>query len=400
MDVLSLLFVFVFIAFGFGNLGRIQMQSIAISFLDITLVLLIIVWIVLVTRRKIRFVKSILQKSFLIFTALSALSLFVNSFLLSPEQLFVSSMYLFRWILYVSVYWVLLSMSRSSAKRVEKLLVVVGLMIVGMGYVQMFFYNDLGNLGYIGWDNHLYRMFSTFLDPNFAGCLFVLYLFFVLYKFFYASKEELYKRIFYGIVSALTLFAVIFTYSRTAYVMFIAGSLVMAFVYGYKKFVAIMLILALFLVVSFSNILVEGINPFRKTSTSARINSMQNALLILSKHPIFGVGFNAYRYAQNRYGIRTSPIWQTSHADAGTDNSYLFVLATTGIVGFLGFCNLLYRMYKVVWTKIKKKHPLAFVIASSGVGLLVSAFFLNTLFYPFILLWFVIIFSLMERNEL
>ena len=51
---------------------------------------------------------------------------------------------------------------------VSLLLLFSGLVIVGLGFVQYFFYLGLRNLYYLGWDEHLSFIFQL-LDPNFAG---------------------------------------------------------------------------------------------------------------------------------------------------------------------------------------------------------------------------------------
>src|SRR5690606_21451003 len=45
--------------------------------------------------------------------------------------------------------------------------------------------------------------------------------------------------------------------------------------------------------------------------------------------------FNSYRYAQDRYGIVNQE--DSGNAGAGADSSWLFILATTGIVGFIAY---------------------------------------------------------------
>ena len=59
-------------------------------------------------------------------------------------------------------------------------MLISGSLIVLLGFIQLMFYPALRNLYYLGWDEHLYRMFSTFLDPNFAGAFFVLFTLFVI----------------------------------------------------------------------------------------------------------------------------------------------------------------------------------------------------------------------------
>ena len=144
---------------------------------------------------------------------------------------------------------------------------------------------------------------------------------------------------------------------------------------------------------------VEGLNPFRTVSTKARIESYETASRIFLEHPVLGVGFNAYRYAQNEYGYRVSEKWETSHADAGTDNSFLFVLATTGIIGFSAYVYLWLRIIVSVRRRLNDGSQLSVVTLSSIVSVFAGAFFINVLFYPFIMAWLWYLLALSEKKK-
>jgi O-antigen ligase len=238
-------------------------------------------------------------------------------------------------------------------------------------------------------------MFSVFFDPNFTGVLFVLFFIFLLSHIFNAKKNGLWtrSRLFHVAIAVFTGVAILLTYSRTAIITLIA-SVIVFFVTKqmYKMLLLLLCILFLFLFVS-SDIKIEGLNPFRTVSAKARVESMQIATKIIEKNIFFGVGFNAYRFAQHRYGYRVSGEWETSHADAGTDNSFLFVFATSGIFGLFSYIFLLYAIFKLPVQKENK--PLLY---ASMTGLCASALFLNTLFYPFVLLWTWTLFALMENT--
>src|SRR5258708_6905683 len=131
----------------------------------------------------------------------------------------------------------------------------------------------------------------------------------------------------------------------------------------------------------------EGTNLFRTTSSNARFASSQLVFLIFQKKPLFGVGFNAYRYAVKRYKFVavSKNMVSIDHGGAGTDNSFLFILATTGIVGFIA--------YVYVWLQIFISRKSVFLFASS-IALFVDSFFINSLFYPLIMIWMWIVIAL------
>ncbi|MDZ4228312.1 MAG: O-antigen ligase family protein, partial [Candidatus Levybacteria bacterium] len=175
------------------------------------------------------------------------------------------------------------------------------------------------------------------------------------------------------------------TFSRSALMMLIISASLLFILMNKKIWIAILIgITFLVLVISSRYFNIENINLFRAVSSEARLETAKNAVKIIQDYPIFGIGFNAYRYAQFRYGFRNDLASSISHADASPDNSFLFVAATSGLVGFV--------LFVVLWFKIlnysMKNNPL---VLSSIVGICINSLFINSLFYPFIMLWLWII---------
>ena len=168
-----------------------------------------------------------------------------------------------------------------------------------------------------------------------------------------------------------------------------------------KKWIfGVILLFLIFFVGSSRNFYIENLNLLRVVSSEARIKSAIEALNIIKKQPVLGVGFNAYKYAQIRSGTRSSINALTSHADAGTDNSFLFILATTGIVGFISYAYMWFKLLKSDSLKIKQNSNwLRPVIIASTVGLFIDALFINSLFYPFIMMWMFCIFGLSVKEN-
>jgi O-antigen ligase len=173
--------------------------------------------------------------------------------------------------------------------------------------------------------------------------------------------------------------------------MLIVSTVVLMIIHKMLKLGLVFIILFVALFLLFANTNIEGLNPFRVVSSEARLKSAHEAVEIFSKSPILGVGFNSYRYAQIRYGTRSGGGVASSHADAGTDNSYLFVLATTGIVGFLFFIDFLFNIVKVSLKKIGKKEFFPEITLASVIGIGINCIFLNSLFYAPIMAWLFIL---------
>lgn len=141
-------------------------------------------------------------------------------------------------------------------------------------------------------------------------------------------------------------------------------------------------------VLIFANPRIEGLNPFRTASTTARIKSTENALEIIKDHMLLGVGFNAYRSAQVQCHFREETTVFPSHADSGTDNSFLFVFATTGVLGFSVFLYFLSSLWKQAGT-IKKGKDFSLAYKTGFICWCIGSFFLNGLFYPPLLFWMI-----------
>lgn len=386
MDILKKIFIITIFLFPLGEVMRINFgNGTVIKPLDIGIVFLIATWLVFKFSRKQKIKQFRIFIPIILFTVSGFLSLIINSVSLSLNELFISFSYLLRWVAYAGIFFVICDFDNDFKKKISSLLIIAGSLIVGLGYFQYFFYSSLKNLFYLGWDDHMYRMFSVFLDPNFAGAFFVLFFLFLV-SIFLKKKSNL-----IGLLAILTLGAVFLTFSRSALIMLVVSSSLLFMLMNKKIWILILLgIVILILSMSSSYFNIENINLFRVVSSEARIETAKNAIKIIQDYPIFGVGFNAYRYAQFRYGFRNEAD-VISHADASPDNSFLFVMATSGLVGFIFFAFLWFRILK----QNMGNNPLA---TASVVGIFVSSLFINSLFYAYIMFWLWVVLSLKENN--
>lgn len=392
MDILtSILIIIIVFLFPIGQVFRIDIgNGVALNSLDIGVTVLAIVTII----------KAIFQKKlpkFLIPLGLVGLigvvGLLVNK-TLTTAAFTISVLYLLRFLTYALIACGVFLLPAKQKEYLWKALVVGGGIVVVAGYIQYFFYQSLSSILYEGWDPHLYRMFSTFLDPNFTGVFYVLYFLLTLHMC-WEQKSRQYK-IGLGVLSILGFFGVILSFSRGAYVDMGVGVLVYIFLRGYKK-VAISIPLVVVVIGFLFTYFVpygEGKNLFRTQSTHARLVSAENALTIFEKNPVWGVGFNSYRYAQHRYHLSNAYNWEDSHSGAGANNSFVFILATTGIFGGVAYGWFWIKVLKKSLQDWKKKQPYAIFFIASWVVLLVSGIFENTLFYPSLMVWLFILVGL------
>ena len=132
-------------------------------------------------------------------------------------------------------------------------------------------------------------------------------------------------------------------------------------------------------------------------SLNQRIENTKQTLFVYQKNPIFGVGFNNFRYARERY-VQKDWMPYPSHAGAGSDNSFALILATTGIPGLIAYLFLLYKMLRLGMSNLKKT-PFAWILVLSLAGLIVNSFLLNSLLYSFIMIWMWILAGLTESTS-
>lgn len=392
MGLLKILFAAIILSYPVSEIGRFQLDSgIAFTISTVLVSLFGVIWFLqsFFQNKLVSNFRSSLTKPLFIFIAICLISLLVNIKNFSYPQVLISFLYLLRWILYAFLFFAVSGFDLGFRKMIKNLTVFVGVVLVFAGYLQYFLYPSLRNLYYAGWDEHLYRMFSTFLDPNFFGAFCVLF-FLLILGFFYTRPS-----LFYGGLLLLTLGAIFLTFSRSAIIMLIVGWVVLSILMNKKKWLFVLAAsLALVFTISSKYFFIENINPFRVVSTESRLETARNAITIFADHPILGIGFNTYRFIQIRYGFREEVRALMSHADASPDNSFLFILATVGIIGSFGYGYLWLTILRKAY---RAKGTLSFVIIASSLGLFVNSMFINSLFYPPLMLWMWVILGLNEK---
>lgn len=389
MVLLKFLVPVLFIVFALGELLRIQLpSSIGIGLIDLVVFFIFLIWIIFIKKTKYQ-----LFKPLVLFTSIAGVSLLLNIKNFESQQILVSSLYLIRFTLYASLYFVFADIGKQFGEKTKKYMTISGLLILIIGLLQYFLYPSLKNLYYLGWDEHMHRLFSSFMDPNFAGVILVLF-----FVFFFILRDKITrdkKHLSYGIL-ILNFIAIVLTYSRGALLMFFSSVFIYSVIIKQWKIIGGTLILFAVLFVALSPwYYIENTNLLRTFSTKERIKTSEQALKIFKENPL-GVGFNTYRYAREKYGDRDGSLFGPSHAGAGVDNSFILVLVTTGIPGLIAYVYLLFKMFMLGFSKIDNRYGL--VLAVSLFGLVINALFLNSLFYSFVMIWVWVLAGLTERS--
>lgn len=376
-------------AFALGQLGAISLgNTITLYLHDIFAAVLLLYALI---SKKISSNGS-LTRPILIFAAVAVISLIVNYHRFSIMQIEIALLYLVRWIVYSVLYFIAFKAVNPS-KRWLIFLYWYGVAVAALGLVQYVYYPYLRNLSYLGWDPHLFRVFSTFFDPNYLSIFLVLTLFLGMY---YVSKMKWY--FFAG--QLVTFVAFCLTYSRSGYVAFIVGLFVYAlFMRKLKVFlVGIFLFIAILFMLPKAD--GEGVKLFRTVSTFARVGNWERGFVLIKDAPIFGYGFNTLRYVQEQRGWVTDKNGVPSKAGAGLDDSFQFLWATTGILGLLSYIWILVRMGKIFVRLLNNGNTrvLGVIGISTLIATIIHSQFINSLFYPQILMWWFIVAGASEQT--
>lgn len=339
------------LAFVFGNLYKFSFFSpdVHLSLLDI--VVFTITFINLksyfLNLSKYRY----LTTPILVFFTLAFISLVLTLPVYGWQAIGVGGMYLARWLVYSLFFASIVQLIKPS--KIKKTLLIMGVLTAVLGLVQYLAFPDIRSLTIAEWDPHYFRLVGTFLDPGFTGLILV----FTLILLENVS--------FWWVITYL---ALALTYSRASYLAFLVSMAYLAWKKkGWLFFAKIFLLFALTLILLPRAPDGEGVKLERTNSIQARIDSWTTAWKIYTRHPVIGVGFNVYRYAQGAS--------LKSHAGAGADSSLLFVAATTGLLGLLAYLWYLKRLFSL--------EPITYYL----IPLVVHSIFLNSLFYPAVMVW-------------
>ncbi len=336
-------------SFALGNIYRFSFFSpdIKISILDCTVFILTIVGL------RVKRIENRIIMPILVFFSLGLLSLIPAIYKFGIPAVTVGAMYLLRWLVYSLFFTSIIYLIKLD--KINKLLLCLGILTAILGLGQYFLFPDVRSLSSLEWDPHYYRVVGSWLDPGFTGIILVFTLI--------LTTLRNHKFLWF-----LTYIPFALTYSRSSYAAFLVSMAYIAWKQkGWKFFVKILLLFTITIYLLPRTSGGEGVKLERTSSISSRIESWKTAGNTFLKNPILGVGFNVYRYVQGTDF--------KNHAGAGSDSSLLFVAATTGILGLSAYLWYLKRLLSL--------EPITYYL----IPLLVHSLFLNSLFYPPVMVW-------------
>lgn len=375
-----IIFILFFILFPFGQLARIQsyFEGIYIVFHPIDVI-------------------TFLSLPYLIFVKKKGILLYINEIIFIFIASFIFSLiifkgveisrgflYLVRTITYYS--FSNLTYFLCDNNKMKKLLLnIVSIslfvfMIIGL--YQFFYYYDLRDLFYIGWDNHYYRLTSTLFDPGFSASILIIGLYIFIKRKIILSKWFTYLSIILFTISILL------TFSRAGYL-----SLIVITLLSFKKYIKqitiiVFSILAIILLIPKPHS--SGVELYRTFSIKSRIENYKETFSVFKKYPIFGIGFNNYCLYKSKYLVSDNIY---SHSCSGGDSSIFLILATTGVLGITVLLNSIFKISLSL-----KDNIYSDLLKISFIVILIGSFFNNNLFYNFLMGLLAIFLGLTREN--
>ena len=408
--IIAALFFFILLIISFGQIGRIGFGSYpAYMYLyEIILVVFIVLLLPMVFNKNL--IKT--NRSILVFMTWLILSLLVSMFWYWTFANIIAILYALRLEAYF-LYFILLKdylQKNSDVKPIfQKGIYYFLALTIVYSFIQYFFYPNIGNIAYLGWDPHLYRMVGVFFEPQIAvGMYGLIFLYFFArdqnmleselasrlnvgtahlfahprnaraHSSFTRSNIHFLRNFNHSLVHRLFLLVVItimivLTISRGGIIAFV---ITLLFIFRKKlKLILFGILIILLVFITVPKPQSEGLNLLRTSSIQTRIIDYQKAIKIWLKSPVVGIGYNHIRFEkdlleENLLVEKYNP----SHASSSFHSSFLIILVTLGVIG-LG-------LYLWVLWDLGKPGGFAFY---STLFLSLISIFDNVLLHPFIL---------------
>jgi len=323
----------------FGPSFRLSLLSTSVPVFDI---LLIFYTLSSLLTSKVRHHRFIIFATWAIFTYFLNLSRFHPSF--------KSFFYLVRLVNFCILFSITPKLTKIQIKYFS--LVIVANIIFGI--IQYHFWPNLTNFQYLGWDPHLNRLTSTFLDPTFTGLLFLLFL-----TYSYFTRKSTIILIFIYISMTLT-------YSRSSLLSLFSSSLFISKVKHNITLLMKTILIITLTIILLPNTVGEGTNLVRTSTIKAKIDNYKQAIALIAKKPIIGYGYG------NLEQVRA--IDPENHSSQGFDSSLLTIASTSGTIGLLLFINAFSKFF--YQSNLAQKTLI--------ISALIHSLFSNSLLYPWI----------------
>ena len=259
-------------------------------------------------------------------------------------------------------------------KQINKGILLFIFLTGAFSIIQYFFYPNLRNLIYLGWDPHVYRTFGTFLDTSISSSIYGLILIYLFINYKKIELNKYFKNVLIIIYSILGLL----TYSRIFYFsLFI--TLIYYLISKKKYFQTFLFILIIFTgIFSLPRFQGESTNLKRTYSILSRTNDYNEGITLFKKSPIIGYGYNRLMFIREyKKSFFNYPI----HSLSSFQSSFLTIIVSSGIIGLILFILSIFEIGKL--NNLLKLSAIFISIFSLGDNVILHPFIL------FLLLFFV-----------
>ncbi|MDH5661361.1 MAG: O-antigen ligase family protein [Elusimicrobiota bacterium] len=255
------------------------------------------------------------------------------------------------------------------------------------------------------------RVWSTLGNPNFLGPYLIMVI--PIYLVFLMRAETVRKKLLYSLFTLISVLALIFTYSRAAWLGMAVGLIVFAFMVNKKQLKANSFFLMGIMV---SSIILVSIYPrlylrpeertatmkpiveravstvdFKEPGITARLSAWETTIKMTLKRPILGFGLDTLGMSFRRFMSKDYEKLAGRFSTAGyAHNEFLQYGTTIGLVGLGAYLFLLFVFFRILIkvSRGKDKNLLVSGLCASCVALLVNNQFSFSTIVPATLLWF------------
>ena len=295
------------------------------------------------------------------------------------------------------LFWILIFLSFNFAKEEgwRKFLInsifISSFLIFIFWILQMkFFWNFYAMwMQNLGWDPHIWRMLSTWFDPNFLSWYFS----FVISLAVWVAWEDFYKNKKINYLLIWLIFCliswIIFSYSRSGLLAFLVSAWILWLFLSRKLLIVFALIFILWIWASdrakerFLDWVESAKNIFFQSWTldptaKLRVKSWETWIELFKEKPLIWRWFNTLKLVQKeKWAFMTK-----SHWASWVDASLLTVLATTWVLWLILFLWFLFViLYQNLRNFIKRKDWFSIWLFAWILGILAHAVFVNMLFF-------------------
>ena len=353
----TILFYLTSTTFFFGPTFRLNLFSISVPIFDLLLSLYIFSSLILKPK--------ISNKYVIMFIIWNFISYLIN--LKSYGFLYQNFFYFFK----LTNLCLLIFIPINITKRQKNYFLIILFANILFGFIQYFFWPDLTNYKYFGWDPHLNRLTSTFIDPTFTALIYLLILIF----YFFINPNIFTLSLIYLAISL--------TYSRSTLLALLISSLY----FSIKKNKNIKIFLKTIILITITimflpNSVGEGTNLKRTSTIMAKIENYKQAFEVIKQKPLIGHGYN------NLVSIKKTNNLYHDHSLSGFDSSLLTITSTSGIIGLI--------LFLVTFTKYFSNLTLSQKTAI--ISILVHSLFANSLLYSWIIFSYSTLFNTKNRK--